>query len=282
MSGVCYIVGTPIGNLKDITLRALEALKSVDVIASEDTRKSSVLLAAYDIKKPLISYHKHKEREGTEEITALLEQGKSVALITDAGMPGISDPGAILVRTLRERGYKVESVPGPTAVTTAVSLAGIEKNGFVFAGFLPEKKRDKDKIIENIKNVCLPLVFYAAPHDLDATLAYLYDKLGDRKAYAIKELTKMFETVYEGSLGNLDIANKKGEFVLVVDGAEEREAEDKDIIELLTKYLNAGISRSEAVKRVALETGAPKNSVYTASLSLNDAADEGGYNGGGK
>ena len=284
MSGICYLVGTPIGNLKDITLRALDTLKSVDVVASEDTRKSSVLLHAYGIKKPLISYYKQKEREGTEEIIALLEQGKSVALITDAGMPAISDPGAILVRSLRERGHKMEVVPGPTAVTSAISLAGLTQDGFVFAGFLPQKKKEKDAILNNLKNVVLPLVFYCAPHDLDETLSYLFSKLGARKARAIKEVTKLFETVYEGTLDTLTIENKKGEFVLIVDGAKERgeEEQNEEAKALLLQYLTEGLSRSEAVKRAASETGAPKNSVYQMSLTLHDFTKQAGDESRGK
>jgi len=268
MSATCYLVGTPIGNLKDITLRALETLKSVDAIACEDTRKTAVLLQAYEIKKPLMRYDTHKEREGSAEIIRLLDEGKSVALVTDAGMPGISDPGAILVRELRAGGYKIESVPGPTAVTTAVSLAGLEENGFVFIGFLPEKRREKDTVLDALKNLPLPLVFYCAPHDLDDTLAYLFEKLGARKVKAVKELTKLFETVYEGNLGNIDIENKKGEFVLIIDGAKEAITETADIEGMLKDLTAGGMSKSEAVKYVSKATKISKNEVYAASLKL--------------
>lgn len=268
MSATCYLVGTPIGNLKDITLRALETLKSVDAIACEDTRKASVLLNAYGIKKPLIRYDQHKEREGAAAILKLLDEDKSVALITDAGMPGISDPGAVLVRELRAGGYKIESVPGPAAVTTAVSLAGLTENGFVFAGFLPEKRGERDKLVDSLKNLPLPLVFYCAPHDIDATLTYLYEKLGARKARAVKELTKLFETVYEGELGAMDIENKKGEFVLIIDGAAEEAPMSADIESMLKDLLKGGMSKSEAVKYVSKATKLPKNEVYAVSLSI--------------
>lgn len=282
MSGICYIVGTPIGNLKDITLRALDTLKAVDVIASEDTRKSAVLLNAYGIKKPMISYHKHNEREGAEEIASLLAEGKDVALITDAGMPAISDPGAILVQTLRQKGFKVESVPGPTAVTSAVSLAGITKSGFAFVGFLPPKKKDRDGILDNLKNIALPLVFYCAPHDLDETLEYLAGSLGTRRVWAVKEITKMFETVYEGVLGQEFIENKKGEFVIIVDGAEEiADNKSGEAEKLLAEYIKNGYSRSQAVKMVVKDTKLPKNSVYEISLRLNEFAQQAGEDGSG-
>lgn len=273
MAGICYIVGTPIGNLKDITLRALDTLKAVDVIASEDTRKSLILLNAYGIKKPLISYYKHKEREGAEQIIAILDGEKSVALITDAGMPSISDPGAILIAALRERGYKVEAVPGATAVTTAVSLCGLDKDGFAFIGFLPPKKKDRDAIINNLKDIMLPLVLYCAPHDLDQTLEYLYTALGERRVWAAKELTKLYETVYEGRLGNIDIDNKKGEFVLIIDAADAPKQDDRNINNLIKAYVQQGLSRSQAAKRVAEDTGLPKNTVYQASLSLDEDAE---------
>jgi 16S rRNA (cytidine1402-2'-O)-methyltransferase len=270
MSATCYLVGTPIGNLKDITLRALEILKTVDAIACEDTRKASVLLNAYDIKKPLIRYDMHREYEGTAAILRLLDENRSVALISDAGMPGISDPGAVLVRRLRAGGYKVESVPGPTAVATAVSLAGLTQNGYVFAGFLPEKRRERDRITERLKNLPFPLVFYCAPHDLDDTLSYLYEKLGIRKLCVVKELTKLFETVYEGELGSIEIGNKKGEFVLIVDGASEGGSAptDTDVETMLKDLINGGMSKSEAVKYVAKATNLPKNDIYAITLKL--------------
>ncbi|MFA5449346.1 MAG: 16S rRNA (cytidine(1402)-2'-O)-methyltransferase [Clostridia bacterium] len=266
MSGICYLVGTPIGNLGDITYRAVETLQLVDIIASEDTRKTRILLDRYGIKKPLISYHQHKEREGSEEIAMLLESGKSVALVSDAGMPGISDPGAVLVRELRKRGLAVTVVPGASAVTSAVSLAGLEENGFAFVGFLPEKNKDRVSLLETLKLLTIPLVFYCAPHDLEKNIAFLYEQLGERELYAVKEITKIYETVYTGKLSGIDIANKKGEFVLVVGGAKE--GEQVDIKALLRECLEQGMSRSQAVKSVAQATKLPKNEVYSCSLEL--------------
>lgn len=271
MNGKLFIVGTPIGNMKDITLRALDTLKEVDVIATEDTRHTRILLSNYAIEKPLVSYYKQKEREGTEKIIGLLYEGKNVALVTDAGMPSISDPGAILVEAVHNEGLDVCVIPGATAVTSAIALAGLPKaKGFVFCGFLPEKTGDKNAILDNLAAVKLPLVFYVAPHDLDRIIAYLYSKLGDRKVWACKELTKIYETVYFGTLRNIKIENVKGEFVLIVDEAEDVSYEDVDVSSLLKEKIAAGLSKSDAVKAVAKETGLSKNAVYAECNNLED------------
>ena len=190
MSGTLYLVGTPIGNLGDITFRAVETLKSVDFIACEDTRHTLKLLNFYEIKKPLISYYKQKENEGSEHLIELLSQGKNVALVSDAGMPCISDPGSVVARKARERGYAVTTVPGPTAVTSAAALCGLE-SGFAFIGFLPEKNKDAESLLSSYVSCPIPLVFYVAPHDLERTLSKLHAVLGSRKYHAVKELTKM-------------------------------------------------------------------------------------------
>ncbi len=267
MSGTLYLVGTPIGNLKDITYRAVETLQNVDIIASEDTRHTRVLLDHYGIKKRLISYHMHKEREGTEEIIDILMQDKSVALVSDAGMPCISDPGAILVAEIHKMGLDVKVVPGATAVTSAMALTGSSFGGFAFLGFMPEKLKDKKAMIANVKDVELSLVFYVAPHDLEKTIAFLLQELGDRKVWAVKEITKVFETVYFGSLSNINVANTKGEFVLIVDGAS-KQVEEVDLALELSKLLQNGVSKSQAVKEVAKKYGIAKNKVYDASLEL--------------
>ncbi|MFI3229893.1 MAG: 16S rRNA (cytidine(1402)-2'-O)-methyltransferase [Bacillota bacterium] len=267
MSGTLYLVGTPIGNLKDITYRAVETLGAVDIIASEDTRHTRILLDHYGIKKPLISYHMHKEREGTEEIIDILMQDKSVALVSDAGMPCISDPGAILVAEIHKRGLDVKVVPGATAVASAVALSGASTGGFTFVGFLPEKLKDKKAIVENLKTIAMPLVFYSAPHDLEKTISFLFDALGDRKLWAVKEITKMFETVYIGSLSNINIANMRGEFVLIVDGANVTK-DEIDIKSELQILLDNGSSKSQAVKDIAKKYGIAKNKVYEVSLEL--------------
>lgn len=258
-----YIVGTPIGNLEDITLRALKTLKEVDIVASEDTRHTSILLQKYDIKKPLVSYYKQKENEMADKICDMISEGKNVALVTDAGMPAISDPGAILVRKARSKGLDIEVVPGPTAVCSAVALAGLKGRGFIFVGFLPEKKKDKDEILDSVKVSGMPIVFYVAPHDLSETLSYLHEKLGDRPVYACKELTKIHETVYSGTLGEIEIESEKGEFVVIVD--ENTETDKKDIVELIEEVnilVKKGTTKKDALKSVADKYGVSKNLLY--------------------
>jgi 16S rRNA (cytidine1402-2'-O)-methyltransferase len=266
--GTLFIVGTPIGNLKDITYRAVEVLKAAHVVACEDTRHTRVLLHHYDIKTKLIACHKFNEREATAEIKGLLDDGKNVALVTDAGMPAISDPGAVLINELRADGYKIASVPGATAVATAVSLAGVTENGFVFLGFLPEKLKDKTRLIENVKSVFVPLVFYCAPHDVDKTILYLHEQLGNRKAWAVKELTKIYETVYEGTLDNINIENKKGEFVLIVAPATGLEINDDVLKQKLNELVASGLTKSDAVKTLSKETGVNKNYIYELGIEI--------------
>ena len=265
-----YIVGTPIGNLSDITYRAIEVLSRVDLIACEDTRHTRILLDKYNIQKPLLSYYKQKEKEGTEEIIRCLDNDKNIALVTDAGMPCISDPGAVLVKELIARGYEVESVPGPTAVTTAMSMSGIVSSGFTFLGFLPEKKKDKLTLIEPHVNSNVPLVFYCAPHDLEKTIAFLHETLGNRNLTSVKELTKLHETVYKGTLETPNIDNERGEFVLIVEPKETPSKEDVDVKSELKSLLSKGISRSQAVKELAKHYNLNKNDVYAVSLTIND------------
>ena len=265
--GSLFVVGTPIGNLSDITLRALETLKSVDIIACEDTRHTRILLDRYEIKKPLFSYYKQKEREGTEKIVEMLEAGSNVALVTDAGTPCISDPGAVLVAKCIELGLKVESVPGPSAVATAMSVAGIYSPRFAFIGFLPEKTSEKNKLMEEVKGYNIPTIYYCAPHDLERTISYLYEQLGDRPLTVVKELTKLFETVYKGTLGNIEILNDKGEFVLIVEPLEEEKGE-VDLKGELVALIESGMTKSEAVKTLSKRLGIPKNEAYAVAVTL--------------
>ncbi len=261
-----YIVGTPIGNLKDITERAKETLAKVDLIACEDTRRTRILLNALDIKKPLISYYKQKEHEGAEKIVSLMKDGKEVALVSDAGMPVISDPGAVLVKKAREEGVRIETVPGPTALTTAAAFAGLD-DGFVFLGFLPEKKSDKDRRIAPFVSSPLPLIFYAGPHDVNSLLSYLHGVLGDRKAYLTRELTKLHETLVETTLQAGSPEEPRGEYVILVEGKEavspylalSPEAH-------LAAYLAAGMDKKTAVKKVAAERNVPKDDIYKLTL----------------
>ena len=261
-----YIVGTPIGNLGDITKRAVETLEKVDIIACEDTKHTRVLLAALGIKKPLVSYYKQKEQEGAEYLVDKLLEGAEIALVSDAGMPVISDPGAVLVRKAREAGVKVETVPGPTAVTTAAAFAGLS-DGFVFLGFLPEKKADKDARLAPFVNSSLPLAFYAGPHDVQSVLAYLLKTLGDRKAYLARELTKLHETLTEITLAGGYDEEPRGEYVILVEVATQSSPYlDLTPEEHLKAYLDAGMDKKTAVKKVAAERGVPKDEIYQLTV----------------
>lgn len=263
-----YIVGTPIGNLGDITFRALETLKSADIIACEDTRHSLALLNHYDVKAKLVAYHKFNETECGQKLIAEIKDGKNVALITDAGMPCVSDPGAILVARCREEGVEVESVPGPTAVATAVALSGIKSTGFIFLGFLPEKTKDRKIALDKVKNAGLPIVLYVAPHDLSKTASALFEILGNRRAYVVREITKLHESVTVTSLASFE-CEERGEIVLIVDAGEEKnDFLDMTIEEHLKAYLDLGMDKKEAVKKVASERGEPKNVVYQIALDL--------------
>lgn len=265
-----YIVGTPIGNMQDITLRALETLKSVDMIICEDTRHSAPFLHFYDIKKPLSSYHKYNEKEETPRLLELLKAGKNIALISDAGMPVISDPGGILVKAARKEGVEISVVPGATAVTSAVSLAGLS-DGFVFIGFLSEKTKIADSQLTPFINSPLPLVFYCGMHDIDKVCAYLLSKLGDRKLYVVKELTKLYETLTETTLSEGFNGDKRGEFVFIVEG---KNADSTSVqltpLEHLKLYIDLGLSKKEAVKKVAEERGVKKDEIYKIALELKD------------
>jgi probable S-adenosylmethionine-dependent methyltransferase, YraL family len=269
MKGILYIVGTPIGNLKDITYRAVEVLGAVDLIACEDTRVTQVLLSHYGIKKPLTSYYKHKEREGTEKLLDELLSGKNVALVTDAGMPAISDPGAILVESARRAGVTVTVVPGATAVASAVALSGVQSKGFTFLGFLPEKNKDKEEFIAPFVFSPLPLVFYCSPHSVNDDAAFLYNALGNRKVYVIKEITKMFERVEETELSSMKIENPRGEFVIIVEGAiGESPLNTLTVKEHVQHYMQSGLSKKDSIKRTAADRGVDKNSVYVEVLDV--------------
>lgn len=265
-----YIVGTPIGNMQDITLRALETLKSVDMIICEDTRHSAPFLHYYDIKKPLSSYHKYNEREETPKLIEMLKSGKNIALISDAGMPCISDPGGILVKEARKEGIEISVVPGATAVASAVSLAGIS-DGFVFIGFLSDKTKIADSQITPFINSPLSLVFYCGMHDLDKVCEYLLTKLGNRKLYVVKELTKLYETLEETTLAEGFKGDRRGEFVFIVEGKEaDSLAVQLTPLEHLKSYIDMGMTKKEAVKKVAEERGVKKDEIYKIALELKD------------
>ncbi len=269
-----YFVATPIGNLKDITLRALEILKKVDYIACEDTRRSLTLLCAYDIKKPLFSYHKFNEASACEKIIDLLKEGKEIAVISDAGMPLICDPGDALVKRLIEEGLEFTVAPGACAFTSALVLSGINEGKFFFYGFLPEKRGEIQREVEKIKDISVPVIFYCAPHDLQKTVSYLYEFLGERKAVAVREITKIHEQRSEFYLSQGYSGEVKGEFVLIVQGNGEKKAFPDNIGEHLQVYLDQGLSKNEAIKRVAKDRKVHKSEIYTLFTADAENAEE--------
>ena len=262
-----YLVATPIGNLKDISLRALEVLKSVDEIACEDTRHSLSLLNAYEIKKPLVSYHKFNEKESGQKLVEKLKNGKNIALITDAGMPVISDPGNILVNMLIENGLEFTVVPGACAFVSALVLSGLDSSKFAFLGFMPEKNSERKEFLERYKDLDLTLIFYSAPHDVKKDIESLYKAFGDRRAVAVREITKLHETVEGFNLANGLASEPRGEYVLLVEGgkAENKNLQlsEKEHIEL---YISQGLDKKEALKRVAKERGVSKSSLYKYTI----------------
>lgn len=263
-----YIVGTPIGNMSDVTLRALETLKSVDVIACEDTRHSLPFLQKYGIQATLVAYHKFNETERSERLIDDILGGKNVALITDAGMPSISDPGAELIAKCHERGVEVETVPGPTAFATAVAYSGIKASGFTFLGFLPEKNTDKVSILSKASLSGLPIILYVAPHDLTKTAKTLLDVLGDRTVYVARELTKIHESLTKTTLSNFE-CEERGEIVMIVDSiAQNTPLNSLSVTEHLNHYLNLGMNKKDAVKQVAKDRGIPKNEVYQQAIEM--------------
>lgn len=268
-----FIVGTPIGNLEDITYRAVSTLKSVNVIACEDTRHSLPLLNRYAVRARLIAYHKFNEAKCAEEIIRLITDGNDVALITDAGMPSISDPGALLIRRCREENVEIELVPGPTAFASAVTLSGISAQGFTFLGFLPEKNADKTAILSNAASTGLPIVLYVAPHDLVKTAAFLMNCLGDRTVYICRELTKIHESVTITTLANF-ACEERGEIVMIVEGATpSNPLNDLSVSDHVAHYMALGLDKKEAIKRAARDRGVPKNEVYSACVNLPDISD---------
>lgn len=265
-----YFVATPIGNLNDISLRALETLKNVQVIACEDTRTSKVLLDKFEIKnKLLISYHKFNEQESSQNIIKLASEGKDIAIISDAGMPGISDPGNILAKKLVEAKIDFTVIPGASALTTALVLSGFDSRNFFFAGFLPEKKVEKDKLLSQISTLSSTLIFYVSSHNIKKDIQYLFEQLGNRKACLVKELTKVFETKYYFSLSSLPEIDERGEFVLVVEGNNESlDFDSMTIQEHVLFYVNLGFSKNDAIKKVAKERGKSKNEIYMQVLNI--------------
>ncbi len=267
---VLYIVGTPIGNLSDFSPRAVETLQKVDFIAAEDTRVSLKLLTHFGIQKPLISYHEHNLRERGEYILSRIENGESCAIVTDAGMPCISDPGEDLVRLCAERGIEMHVVPSPTAAMSALAISGFPTSRFSFEGFLSVTKKQRREHLDEVKYFRRTLIFYEAPHKLVYTLNDMLEAFGDRRIALCRELTKIHEEVLRGTISEMIEYYKekspKGEYVLIIEGAKEEEAEEEITLEkacqMAEELISGGKKASEACKDIAKLTGFAKSEIY--------------------
>ncbi len=285
-TGTLYLVATPIGNLEDITLRALRILREADLIACEDTRTSAHLLRAYDIGTKVTSYHKFNEESKGEELIGRLLGGEDIALITDAGTPAISDPGESLVRKCLDCGITVTSVPGPSAVITALVLSGKDTGSFAFEGFLPAGSRERKAVLERLSGEMRTIILYEAPHRLMKTLGILRDVLGaDREVTLLRELTKKYETILRTTLGEAadgGAGEPRGEYVLVVAGKsrEERQAEKAAEWETMSPaahvawYESLGMDRKSAMKAAASDRGVSRREIYQALLEEGDASPQ--------
>lgn len=278
MTGMLYLCATPIGNLRDMTPRAIETLREVDMIAAEDTRNSIKLLNYFEIKTPMTSYHEYNKVEKADQIVAWLQEGKNIALITDAGTPAISDPGEVLVAKCMEEGVPVTSLPGCCACITALTLSGLPARRFCFEGFLPADKKERKLILEELKRETRTIILYESPHHLIKTLQQLYEELGQRRITLCRELTKRFETVLATTLEEAQSYYKenepKGEYVLVLEGRsrkclqKEKQAEWEalSIKEHMRIYEDEGVEKKAAMKKVAEDRGISKRDVYQALL----------------
>ena len=278
MSGTLYVVGTPIGNLEDITLRQLRILEETDFIAAEDTRNSIKLLNHFEIKTPMTSYHEYNKIEKAYQLVDKMREGKNIALITDAGTPGISDPGEDLVRICYEEGIEVTSLPGPAACITALTMSGLPTRRFAFEAFLPREKKERALVLEQLKKETRTIILYEAPHHLVKTLEELLEALGNRKIAVCRELTKRYEEKTLASISEmLDYYKEnepRGEYVLVLEGKsfetiaeeEKKSWEAMTIEEHMAIYEGQGIDRKEAMKLVAKDRGISKRDVYQALL----------------
>ncbi|MES2637387.1 MAG: 16S rRNA (cytidine(1402)-2'-O)-methyltransferase [Pseudomonadota bacterium] len=278
-TGILYVVATPIGNLGDITLRALEILKSVDAIAAEDTRHTSGLLSHFGISKKLIAVHEHNEHQSAEKLLLQLKAGENIALVTDAGTPGISDPGAVVVNFVHKSGVKVVPIPGVSAVIAALSASGITQNGFLFHGFLPASGAARRKVLEALKTQAITLVFYEAPHRIVESIIDMANVLGaERRVTFARELTKTFETIYSCELSQAeawlknDTNQQRGEFVLLIEAAAVKVAEEfsEEVVRVL-KLLLTDLPLKQAVKLAAEITNKKKNDLYEFALTLKNA-----------
>lgn len=274
--GTLYVVSVPIGNLDDVTLRALKVLRSVTRIACEDTRRTGKLLELLELpKRPLVSYHAHNEAQRTPELVAALEEGASLALVSDAGTPAISDPGERLVRAVAEAGLPVVPVPGACAAIAALAASGLPTDRFRFIGFLPPKSGARRRALSELAGADETLVFYVAPHRVEAVLGDMVEAFGDdRPAVLARELTKTYEELRRGTLDALrdDTGTVRGEVVLLVGGAPERAPEAGELEAVVAALLAEGRSPSRAAKEAARRTGASRNDAYAAALRLKEGS----------
>lgn len=279
MPGMLYLCATPIGNLGDMTPRVVETLRSADLIAAEDTRNSIKLLNHFEIKTSMTSYHEYNKVEKADFLIGQMQQGRNVALITDAGTPAVSDPGEVLVRKCQEAGIIVTSLPGPAACITALTLSGLSTRRFCFEGFLPSDKKEKAQILKELQEESRTIILYEAPHHLVRTLGELYDALGDRRITLCRELTKKFETILPITIKEALVFYEKeeprGEYVLVVEGKtllqkkEEEQAawQSMTVEEHMAYYEEGGMDEKSAMKQVARDRGVPKREIYQYLLS---------------
>lgn len=279
MTGMLYLCATPIGNLGDMTPRVVETLREVDLIAAEDTRNSIKLLNHFEIKTSMTSYHEYNKVEKADYLVAQMQQGKNVALVTDAGTPGISDPGEVLVAKCHEAGIAVTSLPGAAACITALTLSGLSTRRFCFEAFLPADKKEKAAILEELKEESRTIILYEAPHHLVRTLGELAEALGNRRLTLCRELTKKFETVLpttiEGALSLYEKEEPRGEYVLVIEGKSLLQKREEvreswlsmSIEEHMTYYTETGLDEKSAMKQVAKDRGVPKREIYQHLLT---------------
>lgn len=282
MAGMLYICATPIGNLEDITLRTLRILEEVDLIAAEDTRHSIKLLNHFEIKTPMTSYHEFNKYDKAKVLVDKMAAGMNIALITDAGTPAISDPGEELVKQCHEAGIEVTSLPGPSAFVTALTISGKAARRFCFEAFLPYDKKEREEILNELKTETRTIILYEAPHRLKKTLRELFEVLGDRGISLCRELTKRhetnFRTTLSGAVSYYETEEPKGEFVLVIEGADRQELKEEAMEEILSMsipehvryYMEQGMDKKEAMKRTARDRGVGKRDIYQVLLEEDD------------
>lgn len=276
-TGTLYICPTPIGNLEDITYRTIRILNEVDLIAAEDTRHTLKLLNHFEIKKPLISYHEHNKMGKGPVLIDKLNQGQSIALVSDAGMPGISDPGEDIIKLAIEEGIDVVGLPGPSASILALVISGLPTKRFVFEGFLPAKKKDKEAKWVELQSETRTIIMYESPHHLKKYLKELENHLGNRKIALCRELTKTYEEIFRGTvetaIAYYEEHDPRGEYVIIIEGgkvqaAQEMDFEERTIPEWVTYFMAEGLDKKEAVKKTAKQLGLSKNEVYMETLDM--------------